>query len=56
MQEKVDQANWETMNVQKMNENEIRFVRYQFDDTEYQVPSRYELLRPCGIGAQGTVW
>lgn len=34
----------------------IQFVKYQFGDTEYQVPTRYQCLRPLGIGAQGTVW
>lgn len=36
--------------------NNVEFVRYQFGDTEFHVPSRYQRMRPLGIGAQGTVW
>jgi hypothetical protein len=32
------------------------YVRYQFGDTEFVVPSRYMGLRAKGRGAQGTVW
>lgn len=39
-----------------MDNLENRFVTYQFGDTEFIVPSRYQELSPRGIGAQGTVW
>lgn len=39
-----------------VDNNNSDFVRYQFGDTEFHVPSRYRSMRPLGIGAQGTVW
>lgn len=32
------------------------FTRYQFGDTEFCVPSRYNELIARGTGAQGMVW
>jgi hypothetical protein len=38
------------------NELSAKFQRYQFGDTEFQVPIRYVELFARGTGAQGMVW
>lgn len=38
-----------------MSQN-IVFERFQFGDTEFEVPTRYIRLIARGFGAQGTVW
>ena len=43
------------MNEETDEQNE-RYEKYQFGDTEFVVPTRYIRLEPKGIGAQGTVW
>lgn len=40
-----------------MNRNSTdTFEKYQFGDTEFEVPSRYKRLEAKGFGAQGMVW
>uniref|UniRef100_A0A182N8E2 Stress-activated protein kinase JNK n=2 Tax=Anopheles dirus TaxID=7168 RepID=A0A182N8E2_9DIPT len=39
-----------------MNKKATNYVRYQFGDTEFEVPDRYTNLEAKGFGAQGTVW
>ena len=39
-----------------MSRRTTNYVRYQFSDTEFEVPERYTKLEAKGFGAQGTVW
>lgn len=39
-----------------LEKNEVAYQSYQFGDTDFLVPTRYNALIARGIGAQGAVW